>query len=168
VAGRRRSRARRFRFENGLSLFFLGLFLVALALQAVAGHRVFNSEELEHGGSPISFPDYLTTSHFAQAVTENWQSEYLQFVLFVVATVWFVQRGSPESKPLDRVGRESDEDQRVGAHARPDSPRPVRLGGLATSLYSHSLAIFAVYLRERGSPESKPVGASHDATGVEG
>ena len=30
-----------------------------------------------------------------------------------------------------------------------------------------SMAIFAVYLRQRGSPESKPVGAPHDATGVE-
>jgi hypothetical protein len=31
-----------------------------------------------------------------------------------------------------------------------------------------SMAILAVYLRQRGSPESKPVGAPHDATGVEG
>jgi hypothetical protein len=31
-----------------------------------------------------------------------------------------------------------------------------------------SLAIFAVYLRQRGSPESKPVGAPHHKTGVEG
>jgi len=31
-----------------------------------------------------------------------------------------------------------------------------------------SMAIFAVYLRQRGSPESKPVGAPHEATGVEG
>jgi hypothetical protein len=30
-----------------------------------------------------------------------------------------------------------------------------------------SMAILAVYLRQRGSPESKPVGAAHDATGVE-
>jgi hypothetical protein len=30
------------------------------------------------------------------------------------------------------------------------------------------MAIFAVYLRQRGSPESKPVGAPHHATGVEG
>ncbi|MGW4474510.1 DUF6766 family protein [Nonomuraea sp. NPDC004354] len=26
------------------------------------------------------------------------QSEYLQFLLFILATVWLVQRGSPESK----------------------------------------------------------------------
>ncbi len=30
-----------------------------------------------------------------------------------------------------------------------------------------SMVIFSVYLRQRGSPESKPVGAPHDATGVE-
>jgi hypothetical protein len=31
-----------------------------------------------------------------------------------------------------------------------------------------SMAVLAIYLRERSSPESKPVGAPHDATGVEG
>jgi hypothetical protein len=40
------------------------------------------------------------SSDFGQAVMENWQSEYLQFTLFVFATVWFVQKGSPESKPV--------------------------------------------------------------------
>jgi hypothetical protein len=31
-----------------------------------------------------------------------------------------------------------------------------------------SMAIFAVYLRQRGSPESKPVGAAHADTGDTG
>ena len=31
-----------------------------------------------------------------------------------------------------------------------------------------SMVILSVYLRQRGSPESKPVGAPHDATAVEG
>jgi uncharacterized protein DUF6766 len=31
---------------------------------------------------------------------ENWQSEYLQFSLFILATIWLLQRGSPESKPV--------------------------------------------------------------------
>jgi hypothetical protein len=30
------------------------------------------------------------------------------------------------------------------------------------------MAILAVYLRQRGSPESKPVGAPHHSTGTEG
>src|SRR3954452_13152449 len=31
-----------------------------------------------------------------------------------------------------------------------------------------SMGVLDVYLRQRGSPESKPVGGPHDATGVEG
>ena len=31
-----------------------------------------------------------------------------------------------------------------------------------------SMALLSIYLRQRGSPESKPVGAPHSATGVEG
>jgi hypothetical protein len=31
-----------------------------------------------------------------------------------------------------------------------------------------SMAVLSVYLRQRGSPESKPVGAAHATTGVEG
>ncbi|MFC5801900.1 DUF6766 family protein [Streptomyces formicae] len=31
-----------------------------------------------------------------------------------------------------------------------------------------SMAVLSVYLRQRGSPESKPVGAAHTSTGVEG
>ncbi|MGW7203623.1 DUF6766 family protein [Streptomyces sp. NPDC054837] len=31
-----------------------------------------------------------------------------------------------------------------------------------------SMAILSAYFRQRGSPESKPVGAAHTSTGVEG
>ena len=31
-----------------------------------------------------------------------------------------------------------------------------------------SMAVLAIYLRQRGSPESKPVGTPHGATGIEG
>ena len=50
-------------------------------------------------------------------MTENWQSEYLQFTLFILLTVWFVQKGSPESKQPGEEGGESDEQQQVGEHA---------------------------------------------------
>jgi hypothetical protein len=127
---------------------------------------------------------------------------------------------------------ESDEQQQVGAYAKPDSPAWARASGWRRDLYSWSLltfmgaffvlawlgqsltgwtqyndeqalhdqpsvswldfvlsstfweqtlqnwqseflavgtfAIVAVFLRQRGSPESKPVGAAHDETGVSG
>jgi hypothetical protein len=224
---------RRFVKENSLSLFFLTIFLLALAGQAISGHNLYNEEALAHHESPISFWRYLSSSDFGQAVTENWQSEYLQFALFAMATVWLVQKGSPESKELDQAGTESDADQKVGRHADEASPRWARVGDLRTTVYSNSLiivmalvffgswfaqsvtgmtaynqeqhdhgdprlswlgyvgssdfwqatfqnwqseflavgsfAVLAIYLRQRGSPESKPVGAPiKDATGQEG
>jgi hypothetical protein len=223
---------RRFVKDNGLSLAFGALFLVALAIQSLAGWHAYNAEELAHGADPVTWLSYVTSSHFGVAVLENWQSEYLQFTLFILLTVWLIQRGSPESKEPGKGGTESDRDQRVGEHADADSPLWARVGGLRTSVFSNSLllamttiwllswlgqsiagvvvfnqdqtehgeqgiswaeyltradfwertmqnwqseflavgsmAIFAVYLRQRGSPESKPVGASHAATGVEG
>lgn len=218
--------------QNALSLTFALLFVGSLAGQAVAGNARFNREQVEAGLAPVGLGRYVTSSAFGVDVLENWQSEFLQFLLFILATVWLVQRGSPESKPLDRVGRESDAQQQVGAHAGPAAPRSARARGLRRSLYSHSLGlvmgavfvlswlgqsvagavaysheqvrdgrdavtwaqyvrlpdfwdrtlqnwqseflavlamvILTVYLRERGSPESKPVGAPHAATGVEG
>jgi uncharacterized protein DUF6766 len=223
---------KRFLRENSLGLAFGLLFLAALVGQAIAGHLAHNQEELAHGGQAISLGRYLTSASFGQAVMENWQSEYLQFLLFLMATVWLVQKGSPESKPLDGQGRETDKEQRIGGHARKDSPRPAKAGGWRAALYGNSMlflmafiflgswlaqsftgwtvynqdqvdhhsqtigwlsyvgnadfweatlqnwqseflavgsfSVFAIYLRQRGSPESKPVGASHEATGLEG
>jgi hypothetical protein len=218
--------------HNGLSIFFLVLFLAALVLQAFAGHADFNEDQLRHDNPTMSLGRYVISSEFGVAVLENWQSEYLQFTLFVVATVWLLQRGSPESKELHKAGRESDQDQLVGPHAKASSPRWAKAADLRRTLYENSLlivmaaiwlgswfaqsitgvseynaerldhhqlpvswfeylgrpdfwektlqnwqseflavgsmAIFAVYLRQRGSPESKPVGAPHHTTGMEG
>ena len=96
----------RFVRDNGLSIFFLAIFLASLAGQAIAGHGAFNHDQLLHHGDPISLGRYLTTSEFAADVAENWQSEYLQFTLYIFGTVWLLQRGSPESKPLDKAGLE--------------------------------------------------------------
>lgn len=218
--------------HSSLSIVFGALFLLALVGQAFAGQGQYNEDRVADGLDPIGLWGYVTSAHYAVDVTENWQSEYLQFLLFIWLTVWLLQRGSPESKALDEQGRETDEQQKVGKHAEPDSPAWARAGGWRTVVFSHSLllvmgAIFAVswfaqsvagwavfneeqirnmedpvgwlsyvgssdfwartlqnwqseflavgsmvalsiLLRERGSPESKPVGEPHPATGVSG
>src|ERR1700704_5475141 len=113
----------RFVRDNGLSIFFLAIFLLSLAGQAIAGHGSFNHDQLLHHGAKISFGRYLTTSEFAADVAENWQSEYLQFTLYIFGTVWLLQRGSPESKPLGKAGLESDAGQKGGGDADARSPR---------------------------------------------
>jgi hypothetical protein len=218
--------------NNSLSLFFGILFVAAVVGQSVAGHRAFNDEQLAHEEPTMSYGRYLVSSDFGEAVMENWQSEYLQFTLFILATIWLIQRGSNESKPPQDAGRESDRRQLIGEHAQRNSPLWAKVGGWRTVLYSNSLllvmlalffgswlaqsftgwtkyndeqrahgertvswagylerpdfwqktlqnwqseflavgtmAVFTIYLRQRGSPESKPVGAPHDQTGTSG
>ena len=220
----------RFVRDNGLALFFGLLFLLSAVAESVVGHSVFNSEQLQHGGEVMSYGRYLFSSHFGEALVENWESEWLQMFLFALATVWLLQRGSAESKEPGEEGLQSDEKPRVGGRAPDNAPRWAKLRGWRTAVYSNSflivmaliflgswlaqaatawtefndeqnqhheplvsfvtylgepdfwektmqnwqseflalgaMTIFTVYLRQRGSTESKPVGAPHSETGT--
>ena len=100
---------RTFLRENGLSLFFAAMFLATLIAQSFAGQHSYNAEQAEHGASAVSWWAYVTSVVFWGAVMENWQSEFLQFTVFIGATVWLVQKGSNESKRLEDAGSETDE-----------------------------------------------------------
>jgi hypothetical protein len=218
--------------DQSLSLFFLGLFLATLVAHTFAGQRAYNAEQLAHDSEPLSYWRYLASSSFGEAVLENWQSEWLQFMVFAIATVWLLQKGSNESKQLDEAGTETDEKQRVKGHADERSPLWAKVGGVRTKVYENSflivmtviflaswlvqsltgwnefndeqrqhgeevvswltyldradfwektlqnwqseflavgtMVVFTIYLRQRGSPESKPVGAPNDETGTSG
>jgi hypothetical protein len=66
------------------------------------------------------------SADFSVDVTENWQREYLQFLTYLMAAVWLLQKGSPESKELDKAGRESQKDQRRSASRWSRTPRDGR------------------------------------------
>lgn len=125
--------------ENSLTLAFGTAFLVVLVCQAISGHAEFNEQMTVDGLQPLGFGDYLTSSDFAVDVTENWQSEFLQFFLYIFGTVYLVQRGSPESKKVHKAGSESEQEQRMGDHARPDSPRWAGTKDWRQAFYARSL-----------------------------
>lgn len=219
--------------ENALGLFFGLLFLGSLAGQAVAGWSDFNNQQRIAGLGLVSLGRYVVSADFAVDVAENWQSEYLQFLLYILATIWFLQKGAVDSAPVvSDEGLESEEQQKIGAYADSDSPAWARTGGWRTTLFSWSLTlmmlaiflgswfaqsfagwaqfnearlgqlqapiswaayvgnadfwsrtlqnwqseflavgsmtVFSIYLRQRGSTQSKPVGASHETTGESG
>jgi hypothetical protein len=217
--------------NHGLSIFFAAIFVLALAGQSVAGLLVYNEEQATHGGEPVSWEHFVTSTAFVVDVAENWQSEYLQFFLFILATIWFVQKGSPESKKPGNEGLDSDENQFVGRFASKDSPRWAKVEGWRQVVYANSLLLvmgiiftvswfiqsvagtvvyndeqsqhgqdtvdwvgylstpdfwnrtlqnwqseflavgtmvaFSIYLRQRGSSESKPVGTPHAESATE-
>jgi uncharacterized protein DUF6766 len=220
---------KRFLYENGLSLFFGALLIASLIGQSFAGLHQFNADAAEHQSQTYSWWRFVSSSEFGGDVLENWQSEFLQFLLYIFATVWLVQRGSSESKSLGNDGTMSDQSQFVRGYAKTSSPSWARAEGLKRKLYENSLvlamllcffgswvgqsltdwrafnheqldhdaaevswgeywvnadfwnrslqnwqseflaigvmAVFTIYLRQRGSPESKPVGAAHGETG---
>ena len=53
-------------------------------LQAFAGHADFNEDQDRHGDPTMSLGRYVVVLGFGTAVLENWQSEYLQFTLFIL------------------------------------------------------------------------------------
>jgi hypothetical protein len=123
--------------NNALSAAMLGAFLVFLVLQSVFGWQTHNEELIQYGAAPLSWWAYLGTGHFMEAVFENWESEFLQMGGYVLLTAYLVQRGSAESKPEDQADRPEDDARR----AVPESPWPVRAGGLPLTIYRNSLSV---------------------------
>jgi len=213
--------------NNGLTVVLLLLFALSLIGQSLAGERVYNADQRDHGQPTVTFASYLLTGHFVEAVFENWESEFLQMGLYVLLTAYLFQKGSAESKEPDKPDP-ADADPRL-AQGRPDTPWAVRRGGTVLKVYEHSLAlallllfvisftlhvaggarvynqdqlahggqtistlgylatsqlwfesfqnwqseflsiavvvVLSIFLRQRGSPESKPVASPHSATG---
>jgi hypothetical protein len=122
--------------RNGLSIFALSFFLLFWALQAWTGWLHHNEELVEKGGVALSFGVYLGSGAFAQATFENWESEFLQMFLYVLATVSLRQQGSSESKKL-----EGKEDVDREPKPSPQAPWAVRKGGIWLFLYKQSLSL---------------------------
>ena len=96
--------------NSKLGLVCLGLFLLFWAAEALTGWKEDNDDAVTHHEPEISLGEYLTTGHFWEATTENWESEFLQMGAFVLLTVFLIQKGSPESKRPG--GDDVDEDPR--------------------------------------------------------
>src|SRR5688500_3004376 len=123
--------------NNALSITMIGAFLIFLVLQSVFGWHVRNEELAQAGVAPDPWWRYVRTGHFAESVFENWESEFLQMGFYVLLTAYLVQRGSAESKKPDQHDRKED----YPSEAKPQSPWPVKVGGLVLVLYRNSLAI---------------------------
>jgi len=128
---------RRWLWLNALSLTMFAAFVVFLVLQAIFGWRSNNQDLTEHGRAAQSLLAYLSSGEFVEATFENWESEFLQMGSYVLLTAFLLQKGSPESKPLD----DDADDPADPGQIRPDSPYPVRRGGPVLAVYENSLSL---------------------------
>lgn len=108
--------------------------------QAITGWKQHNDELTEMAVATLTFGGYLKTGHFISATFENFESEFLQMMLYVMLTVKLRQIGSAESKKID----EKEEVDREPVPAK-NAPWCVRQGGWILKIYANSLSIaFAI------------------------
>jgi len=123
--------------NNGLCISFLVLFIGAMIGQTIFGFEEHNKELIEEGGKAIDLSAYFVSGHFIESTFENWESEFLQMGLFVLLTIFLMQKGSSESKDLDK----EEEVDREPSPTRKGAPWPVKKGGWMLEIYKHSLTI---------------------------
>ena len=215
--------------HNSLSIVLLAISLICIIGHFYTGWHVYNDDQQEHGRALATQADYFFSGHFWESVSENWESEFLQMMMYVILTIFLIQTGSSESK--DPAKKEKVDEDPKQHRNYPGAPWPVRAGGWVLSLYKYSLSLalglcflvsfivhiftgaahynqeqlehgrktltameyfkssqfwfesfqnwqseflsiavlilLSIYLRQQGSPESKPVFYPHHKTGKE-
>jgi hypothetical protein len=100
---------------------------------SIVGQRQYNQEQINHG-QPAG---ELLRLHSVRC-------EFLQMFAYVILTALLYQIGSAESKKLGE-SETVDRDPRL-SQGHPDTPWPVRKGGLILKLYEHSLGLALLLL----------------------
>jgi hypothetical protein len=118
-----RKEKRGFMHDYGLTVTLAALFLVSWLAQGI--FQWFNeAQEAATHGQGLNWSDFIAA--FGMSTFENWQSEFLQLLTFVVLTSFLFHKGSPESrdgndqmaeallrieKRLDKIGAQLDDAQ---------------------------------------------------------
>ena len=117
----------------------------------------------------------MTSSRFAVETAENWQSEFLRTAIYsnslllvfgaIFRMSWLAQSVAGWSDfNKDQITHHQPEISWAGYLTEPDFWDRSLQNWQSEFLAVGNMAIFAVCLRQRGSPESKPVGAPHTTT----
>ena len=116
-----------------VALMFLGSFL----LHAVFGWMQYVADQTQHGGDPTFWGGDGYVVYFGEWTFQNWQSEFLEVLVLIVATAYLIHKGSHESKDgedemkasLARIEQRLDTIEKATARENDDRPaerRPKR------------------------------------------
>jgi hypothetical protein len=89
-------------YERSLAIALFGLFGVSLSLHILGGAGELSRQRIAMGEAPVTAVEFLATPDFWFQSMQNWQSEFLSVGALVILTVFLRQKGSPESKPVDK------------------------------------------------------------------
>lgn len=87
--------------KYGLAIVLAALFLASWVVQTWTGWHHFEADQLAHGETARwTGPDGYWWD-WGEATFENWQSEFLQLLTFVVLARYLIFKGSPQSRDGD-------------------------------------------------------------------
>jgi len=87
--------------EYSLSIVIGTMFLVSFALHIVFGWWQYAADQAANGQQATLFGWDGFVVYFGEWTFQNWQSEFLEVLVLITATVYFIHRGSPESRDGD-------------------------------------------------------------------
>ncbi len=94
-------------YRHSLSVTFVLLFLLALALHIVSGAFAYNEQLALLHQPQVSIGAYLLSADFWSSTLETWQAEYLTIALFIVLSIFLRQQRSAESKPVESANEDT-------------------------------------------------------------
>lgn len=96
-------------YKNSLSIALFLLFIISFVLHWHGSFKDYNLQQLLENKPTTTAFDYLSTSKFWFESFQNWQSEFLSVAAIVILSVYFRQKGSAQSKPVNMPDGENKE-----------------------------------------------------------
>ena len=96
----RRGAAVRWVYGHSLGLVLFLLFIASFVMHWMFSAKEAAEEAQNHGGTPLTLLEYLTSAQLWFESFQNWQSEFLSTAVIVVLSIFLREVGSPESKPV--------------------------------------------------------------------
>jgi hypothetical protein len=88
-------------YKHSLCYSLFLLFFLSFLLHWYGSMKQYNLDQTMKGLPTESAMQYLDNSKLWFESFENWQSEFLSVVSIVVLSIYFRQKNSPQSKPVD-------------------------------------------------------------------
>jgi uncharacterized protein DUF6766 len=84
--------------DYSLSVVVGTMFLATFLLHALFGWWQYSADQAQHGGEAMVWGWDGYVVYFGEWTFQNWQSEFLEVLVLIVASAYFIHRGSHESK----------------------------------------------------------------------
>jgi hypothetical protein len=84
--------------DYSLSILVGTFFVVSLLLHTVFGWWEYAADQKAHGDEATLWGDSGYVIYWGEWTFQNWQSEFLEVLILIVLTKYFIHKGSPESR----------------------------------------------------------------------